>query len=277
MHDMGNASRGWNIPTNPNSHSVMHTQRAAPRLDRRTRTLILLLFAPLALLFAAVGALPQSLEYHALADWRIFVGVPNFMNVASNVGFLIVGALGVRLCLGNDVPGAARSWLVFFVGVLLAAFGSAYYHLAPSNATLVWDRLPMAVAFMGLFSALMAEHVAPRMERKILPLAVAVGVFSVAWWHYADDLRLYAWVQFGPLVALVYVLSAYAPLYPHRRYLGAGLVFYALSKIMEYGDGAIFDATARTVSGHSLKHLIAALATFCVYVMLRKRRIGTPA
>lgn len=238
----------------------------------RELALVFLMLAPLAVMFVAVPPIPQDPAYHALADHRTFFNVPNFLNVASNIGFLIVGGLGLMLCLDAGVAGAPRSWIVFFFGTLLVAFGSAYYHWMPNNATLVWDRLPMTIAFMALFAALIAEHVRPEIERTLLRVAIAVGILSVGWWHYTDDLRFYAWVQFAPLLAIVYILIAYRGRYTHRGYLAWGLVFYGLAKVTEFADAAIFSATAGAISGHSLKHLLAAAAPFCIYLMLRKRK-----
>jgi hypothetical protein len=236
-----------------------------------TVALAVILLAPLAVLFATIGPIPQDPAYHALADGRMLFAVPNFFNVATNAGFLVIGILGLHMLIKKHVPGASRSWALFFFGILLVGFGSAYYHLAPADATLVWDRLPMTIAFMALFSALVAEHVAPEAEGKMLPVAVVVGILSVAWWHYSNDLRLYAWVQFGPLAASVYMLIVYPARYPHRGYLAIGLVFYALAKVFEFADGGVFAATSGAISGHSLKHLVAALAPLCVYLMLRAR------
>jgi len=238
----------------------------------RNLTLVAILLAPLGLLFAAIGPIPQDPAYHGLADTRTLLGIPNFLNVATNAAFLVVGILGLNISAAGHIPGARRSWTVFFFGVLLVAFGSAYYHLAPSDARLVWDRLPMTVAFMAIFSALLAEHVAPDLEGKVLPIALIVGIASVLWWDYANDLRLYAWVQFGPLAAVVYMLVVYPGRYPHRGYLAIALVFYVLAKLFEFADTAIFSAMSGAISGHGLKHLAAAGAPLCVYLMLRARR-----
>ena len=238
----------------------------------RELALVFVMLAPLAVLFVAVPPITQDLSFHALADRRAFLGVPNFFNVVSSLGFLLVAFLGMRLCLGQGVGGAARSWMVFFFGMLLIAFGSAYYHWTPNNATLVWDRLPMTVAFMSLFAALISEHVRPEIERTLLRVAIAVGIISVGWWHYTGDLRLYAWVQLAPFLALVYVLIAFPARYTHRGYLLWGLVFYSLAKVVEFADTAIYSATGHIISGHTLKHLLAAVAPYCVYLMLRKRR-----
>ena len=237
----------------------------------RELALVFIVLTPLAVLFAAVGPIAQDPAYHALADQRALAGVPNAFNVISNAGFLLVGLLGLRLCLGPGVPGASRAWTVFFFGVLLVAFGSSWYHWNPGNATLAWDRLPMTVVFMALFAAVVAEHVRPEIERTLLRGALIVGIVSVGWWHYTGDLRPYAWVQFAPLLALAFTVVAFPRRYTHRGYLPLGLGFYALAKVAEIYDPAIYAATGNVISGHSLKHLVAAAAPYCVYRMLRER------
>ena len=241
------------------------------KVTKREIALIALMLLPLAAVFVAFPPIPQDPKYHLLADGRAFFHVPNFLNVATNVAFLVAGVIGLKLCLARRVAGASRAWTVFFFGALLVAFGSGYYHWNPNNETLVWDRLPMTIAFMALFAALVAEHINPAHERTALCVAVAVGIVSVGWWHYTDDLRLYGWVQFAPLVAIVFMLVAYRGRYTHRGYLAAGLVFYILAKVFELGDSVVYSATDSVVSGHSVKHLLAAVAPYCVYLMLRKR------
>ena len=101
---------------------------------------------------------PQDPAYHLFADGRTLLAVPNFWNVASNIPFLFVGWMGLRYLHGNRPPTMTpvlhTCYQVFFLGVFLTGFGSSYYHLAPDNATLVWDRLPMTIAFMGFFAAI---------------------------------------------------------------------------------------------------------------------------
>ena len=112
--------------------------------------------------------IPQDPGYHVFADTRSVAGIPNFLDVVSNAAFLCVGVFGFLFCLRNE-PGAARpAWLVFFAGVALVSVGSAWYHWDPANATLVWDRLPMTVGFMGLFVALLAEYVTIRLVSGLL-------------------------------------------------------------------------------------------------------------
>ena len=239
---------------------------------RRDIALALLIFAPLAALLIAVPPIAQDPNYHAFADNRALLGVPNFANVASNAAFLAVGALGLHLVLKRPIGGARLAWVVFFGGTLLVSLGSGYYHWAPGDARLVWDRLPMTIAFMGLFVALMSEHLEPDVERKWLVPAILVGVASVFWWRHSGDLRFYVWVQLAPLLAIPATIAAFRGRYSHRAFLLYGLACYALAKVAEFSDGALFAMTGGTLSGHTLKHLLAALATFFVYLMLRHRK-----
>jgi len=235
--------------------------------------LALITLAPLAALFVLSPPIPQDPAYHLFADRRDFLGIPGFLNVASNLAFAIVGAAGVLLCAAGRARGASRAWTFFFAATALVAAGSAYYHYAPGNETLVWDRLPMALAFMALFTAVLAEHVSQRLEMPLLWVTLAIAVGSIVWWRYTDDLRPYVWVQFGPFLALVFLLAAFPATFTQRKWLAYGAIVYALAKVFEFGDGEVLRATG-VVSGHTLKHLVAALAPLCIYVMLRWR---TPA
>lgn len=242
----------------------------------RIAALALLVFAPLAgLLLLHDGPILQDPGYHLFADDRTCFGITNFGNVASNLLFLLVGAAGARMCW-RDRSGAWRSWLVFFCGVTLVFFGSAYYHDSPDDSTLIWDRLPMAVAFMGLFAALLSEHLDAQWEPALVFAALLTGTASVFWWQHSGDLRIYLWVQAAPLLAIPFVVAAFPGRYTLRHYLVYGVGVYALSKIAEFNDHQIYTLSSATISGHTLKHLLAAAAVFCVLLMLRRRQSLTP-
>ena len=81
---------------------------------------------PLALILTR-PPIPQDPRFHALADARAFLGVPNFANVASNIPFLLIGIAGLLLCSGRTATGASRSWIVFFLGVTLVCFDRGFY------------------------------------------------------------------------------------------------------------------------------------------------------
>jgi len=237
----------------------------------REWALLAVVLVPLALILTR-PPIPQDLAFHAFADDRAWLCIPSFQNVASNLPFLLIGVAGLWLCAGRIAGGATRSWVVFFLGVALAFFGSVWYHWNPNNETLVWDRLPIVIAFMALFSALVGEHLGAGVERAVLAPALAVGIASLAWWAYADDLRVYVWCQAAPLLAIVFVLIAYPGKHTHRAYLAYALAAYLLAKVAEFQDREIYALTSHAMSGHALKHLLAALGIFFIYLMLRRRK-----
>lgn len=224
----------------------------------------------------AVSLLPpiaQDPAYHDFADRRGLLGIPAFLNITTNLAFLAVGIAGMILCATRKDLGARRAWFTCFTGVALVFFGSAYYHLAPDNGTLVWDRLPMSIGFMALSVAVLADHIDPRLEKILLVPAIVLGLASVIWWHYTDDLRPYVLVQFLPLLMLPALLFLFRGARQDRGYLLAALALYMVSKLAEYFDHAVFGLTGEIVSGHSLKHLLAATALLVVYWMLRRRSL----
>jgi hypothetical protein len=239
----------------------------------------------LAVLAGAAAALappvPQDPAYHRLADARAWLGVPNALNVLSNAGFLMVGALGLRAVLRAGSPafrerGERWPYGVFFGGLLLTGVGSAYYHWEPDDSRLAWDRLPLAITLMGLLAATIAERIGVRAGLRLLTPLVALGAGSVAYWRWTElhgvgDLRLYALVQFFPLVAVPLMLWRLPPRYTRGGDLLAAAVTYAAAKGPELLDGWVLSVT-RVVSGHTLKHLLAALAGYWVVRMLRHRR-----
>jgi predicted membrane channel-forming protein YqfA (hemolysin III family) len=244
---------------------------------------ILLAFAAVGICAIAIALprIPQDPNYHLMADTKAVAGIPNAADVFSNAAFLIVGGLGLIVMGGARQTGASHGargpWLVFFIGTAATALGSSYYHLQPDNGRLLWDRLPMAVAFASLLTAVMAERVDGRLGRVLFVPLLVVAVASVAFWYWSEsagrgDLRPYVTVQFGTLLLLVTILA----LYPHpaaeTRLLVAGLIAYALAKVFELLDAPIYLATHFLVSGHTLKHLAAAAGVGCVLWMLRVRR-----
>ncbi|MBK8147517.1 MAG: ceramidase domain-containing protein [Acidobacteria bacterium] len=231
----------------------------------------MVLIAIIVLSFAAIFFIPkfgQDPAYHDFADQRPFLGIPNFLDVASNLAFLIVGILGLRACFRTR---AGIEWTVLFVGVALVSVGSGWYHWNPNNGTLVWDRLPMTIGFMGLFVALLSEHVGERLRMLLIP-ALLTGAASVFYWYYFDDLRFYAWVQVVPLLTVPLVLIIFPGRFSHRWLLLVALVFYVAAKLTETWDDQVFAATGSIVSGHTIKHLLSAIGVLAIWQMIRERR-----
>jgi uncharacterized membrane protein YidH (DUF202 family) len=242
------------------------------QFQKRNAALAAILLLPLLYLQLLRGPIPQDPAYHFLADARTCLGVSNFGNVVSNLAFLLVGAAAWLWCRKHLHSGARLSWTVFFIGVALVFCGSSYYHWSPNDDTLVWDRLPMTVAFMGLFAALVSEHLGPQFERPVLIPALVLGAASVFWWRHTGDLRVYVWVQAAPLLAIPFVLAMFPARYTQRVYLLYGLGFYALAKVAELYDEKLYTLTSSLISGHTLKHLLAALAPLMLLVMLQRRQ-----
>ncbi|MCC6623374.1 MAG: ceramidase domain-containing protein [Deltaproteobacteria bacterium] len=240
--------------------------------DRPSRwRVIALVAAGLASLlgFFLVGPIAQDQAYHRFADDRGWLGIPNFMNVVTNLPFVGVGAWGLAVCRRTSAE-ARAAWATFFAGVLLVGLGSGYYHWSPSDATLVWDRLPMTLGFVGLTVAILVEWVSPR-ARWLLPWGLALGVGSVLVWAGTGDLRLYYGVQLMPLVLATLALVLYRAPFTRSWHLGVAVALYAGAKLVEAGDRALFDATGGALSGHPVKHVLAAGATFWILDMLRVR------
>jgi hypothetical protein len=142
----------------------------------------------------------------------------------------------------------------------------------PNNDTLVWDRLPMAVGFMGMFAALLGEYASVRLGKSLLVPAVLLGFFSVLYWHWFDDLRLYFWIQLIPLLTVPVAMILFRSRFTHRWFLLVALGFYVFAKISETYDREVFALTQNLFSGHTLKHVLAALSCFSVLAMLKLRK-----
>lgn len=243
---------------------------------RRVGALLLVLVVVVTALLLWLPPLAQPLEYHRFADGRAWLGVPNFLNVVSNAAFVLVAALGLRAAAGTAGVGAARlPYAVLFIALAATGIGSAYYHLAPDNHTLFWDRLPMSVAFAALVAAVVGERWSSRAGLWSLAVLVFAGMGTVLWWRYSaalggENILPYVFFQGGALLAVLILLLLPAR-YSHGAYLLAGVVLYALALGAELFDRLIF-SWGQWLSGHTVKHVLAALAVYQVVRMLRRRR-----
>src|SRR5688500_515433 len=218
------------------------------------------------------GRIPQDANYHAFADRRTLLRIPNFWNVISNLPFLIVGLAGLRAIGRNRVdPALTHAYLVFFFALVLLSLGSAYYHLAPDNGRLTWDRLPMAFAFMAFLVIVIGERIDSNLARLLLPLFLVSGASSVAWWHFSEirgrgDLRAYLLVQFLPLVLAALITLLFPSTFSETYGIWGMLVGYVVAKTAEIFDERIF--FHGLISGHTLKHLAAAAGVYCLVLAM---------
>jgi hypothetical protein len=210
-------------------------------------------------------AIPQDPTYHQFADQRTLLGIPNFWNIVSNLPFVLVGAIGLWE-FGRD-----PSRFFLFLGIFLTGFGSAYYHWDPNNDTLFWDRLPMALTFMAILTVAVEEGVSAKTGAILLWPLLALAVVSLLIWRWSDDLRLYGWVQFFPFIALPLLFVAFPARHSGMGYWVAAAAFYALAKLFEFYDHAIY-SVGYILSGHTLKHFAAAAACFAILRYFQTRR-----
>lgn len=231
--------------------------------------------------------LPQPPAYHQMADRRDWLGIPNGLNVVSNVPLSVAGGAGLawlavsgnrRRAIGGLTRTARRACGLFFLGALLTGVGSAYYHWAPDHARLVWDRLPMTLCFMAFLTLGLHGRLGEQAARRALPMLVMLGPASVIYWHWSEllgsgDLRPYLFVQFISMLLIplaLWLLPARdAPVDDGDMLVVLGLYGLALAcdRVL---DAPLF-ALGGLVSGHTLKHLVAACAVFCLLGALRRR------
>lgn len=250
---------------------------------------IVLFTLSLAALLPLLPPVAQPQDYHCFADTRRWLGIPRVGDVLTNLPFVLVGAFGLwRVWRAPVGPGGTfragwerGPWLAWFAGLLLTGFTSGWYHLAPDDGRLFWDRVTLALIFTAFLPIMFAEFGDRAAARRWwLPLT-ALGPLSVMWWIWteqrgAGDLRLYGFLQGLPLVVVPLCVLLLPARYPrHRDYLWV-LAFYLLAKLGEAGDDWIYRVTG-VISGHSLKHLAAAAAGWWLLRMLRLRRVAAPA
>ena len=245
-------------------------------------TILFLILLAVSVAFFFVPRIPQPLSYHDFADRRSWLEIPNFANVVSNLPFAIFGLMGLAFLRSSSCkekflnPRERWPYSFFFVGLFLTAFGSGYYHAHPNNSTLLWDRLPMTIAFTGLIAALIAERIDVTAGIRSLAPLLLVGVSSPIQWYLSElygrgDLRFYAAVQLSAVLSLPLFLVLFPPRYSRSYDLAFVLGFYVLAKLCETLDRQIV-AAGQLVSGHTLKHLAASLSGYWILRMLRLRQ-----
>ena len=270
------------------SHSsVLEGEWLEAKISRRGREWI---FAGVTLL--VIGAtfsrhpVLQDPAYNHFADDRSALGVPYILDVVSNLGLLLAGGMGSVFLLrldgradGRPFQHGSERWLylVLFSGVVLASLGSAYYHWAPSDGRLVWDRLPMTVVFTSLLSVTIAERIDLRLGQMLFAPLLALGLASVVYWHLTElrgsgDLRVYLDVQYFSVAAVPLLGLLFPSRYTHANEIHLVVAIYLLAKLFELADGPVY-SLGHVLSGHTVKHILAAWACSRILAMLRRREL----
>jgi hypothetical protein len=227
----------------------------------------------------AYGPIAQFPDYHDFADRRMLLGIPNADDVLSNVGFAVIGVWGLaRLLPRRSHPNLAPGWpgwFVFLASLVLTALGSGWYHLAPDDARLIWDRLPIALGCAGILTGVRAET-ATRSHAWLVTIVLCVAaIVSVVWWNVTEDLRPYLLLQASPLVLIPLWQWIYNSPRADRIAFATAILLYVAAKLSELADHPVLSATG-VMSGHTIKHLLATAAAAVVVARLIRRSSGPP-
>jgi len=250
-------------------------------ISSTTKMLILVAVGTLSIVATVfVNPVPQDPQYHQFADQRVYFGIPNTLNVASNLLFALIGIAGlIRLCVRQSLlifDSISLVYFTFFAALVAIAPGSAYYHWMPDNQSLVWDRLPMTIAFMSFFTIILAERLSLKFAKiMFLPLIIA-GVLSIIYWHFSEladagDLRPYGLVQFLPMLLIPVILLMFKAKFTRDRAIWWFLGYYLAAKVLEVFDDQIYEWFP-LISGHSLKHLAASIGCLIYLRYLQYRK-----
>lgn len=244
------------------------------------------IFCSVTLVMIIIGCLiprfGQPPNYHIFSDNRTLLGVPNFFDVISNGGFLVVGIIGLILLIFRPqvfVFQEARErlpYIALFAGILLTAFGSSWYHLAPTNTTLLWDRLPMTIIFAAFLSITITERIGVKAGLISIFPCMLVGILTVLYWYITQisgngDLRPYIFMQFYPMIGIPLAMALLPGRYTRSGYFVLLIALYGCAKLLEVYDAQIY-SHLHAISGHTLKHTVAAVALAPVFAMLHCRR-----
>ncbi len=230
----------------------------------QTKSFFLMVIPVVILFLYSWGKLPKNdmPEYFAFVDDRGWLGIPNAWNVLSNLPFLYVGWLLYREYKNEAEPLYKWPGLLFSAGMILTCFGSAYFHWTPNPETLFWDRMPMVIAFNGIFLLLVTDRFSKEFSKKITIPLLAISFGSLFYWKFFEDMRPYGLFQLG-LILFCFMIAIFKR---SNRILNVGVfgmaAFYFAAKVLEFNDGKTYEALGQLVSGHAMKHLFAAVAVW---------------
>jgi hypothetical protein len=247
------------------------------KLDMIRTALIVPLLALLSILVLLMhGPIPQDLGYHDFADQRTMFRIPNFLNVVTNLPFIIIGIAGLKIVSATKETKLKVMSNVLFIGFLLLTFGSGYYHLYPNNETLVYDRIPIVIIFMSFFAIIIYDCLNPSKGYIAFIILNIIGILSVIYWIVTEheshgDLRWYGLVQFFPVIAIPLLLYLYKPTFNYSKEVIRMFVFFGLAKLAEHFDKEIYLILCNTISGHSLKHIFVTIAGYELIALITRR------
>lgn len=250
--------------------------------SKKNIILFCIIIASIGAIFLLFNPVSQPQSYHHFGDERTWIGISNTLNVLSNIPLALAGMWGLFLLRHRKKnlfvdKKEKLPWIGISLGLILTALCSAWYHLAPDNARLVWDRISMTIVFMSLITVLIQDRINFRLGLNLWPLLIFLGIYSVLHWYFGElhgtgDLRLYLIIQ-GYTVLIALSMLFFSSHYTRSWELAIVILFYGLAKVFEMFDWQIYDVTNKIISGHTLKHLFVAMAALALFDMLEKRKI----
>ena len=253
--------------------ALTNTKKQAKRAEKvhaktpEKLALLVSLFLICLLITVASKPIAQAADYHHFVEQQIFMGLPHALNVLSTLPLLVVAFIGLFMAIQSDNKigslANAEAYGALFFTTAMVAVGSCIYHLWPSDHTLLWERLPMALSLMSLLSIMVGEFVANKLGRLTLYPALVIGALAVLYWYHTEiqgtsDLRGYLLIQMYPLLVMPIMLLLYSTAHKHQKaywWLLGGLV---VAKICLHYDQQIVNLQV-AISGHTLKNLFSCL------------------
>ncbi len=228
-----------------------------------------------------IPPVPLGPEYHVFADTRPLLGLPNCLDVLSNIPFMLSGIAGILWLSSRASVHAFRTsferlvFFVFFLGVAATGMGSFWYHLAPDNARLPFDLLPMTCSFMAILTSVAIERIGVAFGKSTFVPLLLLGCASVGYWYFTEgqgqgDYRFYLFVQFFPPILIAMIIALFPASYSGMKYLVIAFLLFVAAKLFELFDAQIYQ-NGHIVSGHSLKHATAGVACYVILRMLQRR------
>ena len=235
-----------------------------------------------ALGFVIFGRIEQPQWYHDFADNRTFFGIPNAVDVLSNLALLIPGVVGLALVKEMHQKGGGytdRFELVImtslFGGIILTFMGSVWYHLEPNDSTMIWDRMPMTIVFASICSLVIADRMGVGVAKKVHVPLMLIGILSVLLWHWTGDLRPFFFFKHEPLIIIVILLIFGKATYDREVDYFVALSLFLLATVFELTDSTIYGITS-IISGHTVKHILAGVALWILLRMIQTRTMLNP-
>lgn len=178
----------------------------------------------------------NQIKYNQFADTRRICCIPNFLDVVSNIIFVIGGLYNY------DKP-------IIMLCSILVAFGSTWFHINPTMNTLVFDRIPMILFLTYIVGYKLHWEITNQL------IFTFIGLLTIAYWMCTYDIIPYSTFQIAPLLFFA-IYGEYGMRIP--------VLLYVFAKICEDNDRCIYELTNNIISGHTLKHLFAGCSLFFI-------------